>query len=61
MKIRENFYTSYKTHNHCNNCEDGHKSGWILKTKCIGIWCPNCGSKLRTKTKGRRKYEGGRY
>jgi len=61
MKIKENFYVSYKTHNFCINCDDGHKAGFMLKKDCVGAFCPKCGGKLRTKTKGRRKYEGGRY
>ena len=58
---RVNFYTSYRTHNFCGGCDDGHKKGWILKELCPGIHCPNCGRKLRTKAKYSKTYTGGRY
>ena len=62
MKIRGNFYISYKTHNFCINCDDGHKSGFILKKDCIGVSCPKCGNKLRTHSRSSKsKYSGGRY
>jgi hypothetical protein len=60
--LKVNFYTSYRTHNFCNNCDNGHKEGWILKEKCTGRYCPNCGRKLRTKAKyNKTQYTGGRY
>ena len=49
MKIREKFYTSYKTHNFCSNCDNNYKTGWILKVECFGNYCPNCGQRLRMK------------
>tara|TARA_R110002096_G_scaffold168642_2_gene339607 strand:+ start:2365 stop:2550 length:186 start_codon:yes stop_codon:yes gene_type:complete len=61
MKLRKSFYTSYKTHNFCRNCDDGHKSGWILKEECPGMYCPNCSRKIRTKPRFNKNYDGGRY
>ena len=62
MKIRQGFYVSYKTHNFCGKCDNGHKSGWILKKDCPGIRCPNCGYKLRRKPKyNKTEWTGGRY
>jgi DNA-directed RNA polymerase subunit RPC12/RpoP len=61
MKLREDFYTSYKTHNNCGNCGDGHKKGWTLKKDTPGVYCPNCGYKLRKNPRAKKKYSGGRY
>ena len=51
MKIKARFYTSYRTHNFCSNCDNNYKTGWILKVECFGNYCPNCGKRLRTKPK----------
>jgi|APSaa5957512493_1039668.scaffolds.fasta_scaffold15866_3 hypothetical protein len=60
--LRVNFYTSYKTHNFCGKCDDGHKKGWMLKKDTPGVYCPKCGYKLRTKAKyNKTQYEGIRY
>ena len=60
--LRVNFYTSYITHNFCENCDDGHKKGWIIKEECPGRYCPNCQRKLRTKPKyNKTQYKGVRY
>lgn len=62
MKLKEKFYTSYKTHNFCRKCDDGHKKGWILKKDCPGSRCPVCGYKIRTKAKyNKTEWEGARY
>lgn len=62
MKLREKFYTSYKTHNFCSRCDDGHKKGWVLKKDTPGIYCPNCGYRVRKKPKyGKKEWEGARY
>ena len=47
MKIKARFYTSYRTHNFCSNCDNNYKTGWILKLECFGNYCPNCGQRLR--------------
>ena len=62
MKLSGNFYISYKTHNFCSKCDNGHKSGWIPKEDCPGIRCPKCGFKLRKKPKfNKTNWQGGRY
>jgi len=59
---RKRFYTSYKTHNFCGKCDDGHKKGWLLKKDTPGVYCPTCGYKLRKKAKyNKTQYTGGRY
>ena len=41
MKIKDTFYTSYKTHNYC-----AKESRWILKELSAGKFC-TCGWRLR--------------
>ena len=55
MRLRREFYTSYKTHTYCAKEEK-----WILRTDWKGSHCPTCGVKLRQKTKfsSKDKYVG---
>lgn len=42
MRIKKDFYTSYKTHSYCKSCTQ-----WHLKTVVAGLYCPNCNKRLR--------------
>tara|TARA_R100000951_G_scaffold65124_1_gene54947 strand:+ start:301 stop:480 length:180 start_codon:yes stop_codon:yes gene_type:complete len=39
-------YTSYKTHNYCQSCEM-----WFRKEESLGKFCPDCGLRIRKKSK----------
>ena len=38
--------TSYKTHNYCSS-----ERKWILKTESTGVYCPNCNTRIRKKSR----------
>ena len=42
MRIKDNIFTSYKTHNYCCTCEL-----WLSKKDNPGIHCQYCGHRLR--------------
>ena len=54
-RVRAKFYTSYDTHNFCGECDNGHKSGWILKSKSPGRYCPRCGRPIRKNPRFNKK------
>lgn len=46
MKLKDGIYTSYKTHNYCQSEEK-----WYPKEDTPGVYCPNCGTKMRKRAK----------
>ena len=54
-RIMNKEYTSYKTHNYCQ-----YEKKWFRKEESLGAYCPNCGKKIRKRSKfySNDKWEG---
>ena len=52
MRIKQEFYTSYKTHSYSKTCRE-----FISKAEHPGIFCPNCNRRLRLNARFRKSKE----